>query len=130
MAYEKHTWENGELITAEKLNHMEDGIESSGGGGGNYLDDVMWVNITTQDGKTYSADKTWNELYEHLMTNGKPVGARSGWRVISINPTMSFTSISFTSTRYDNQRIFFETYTINNDDTCSYIHNIVPVENE
>lgn len=34
MAYEKHTWENGELITAEKLNHIEGGIESSGGGGG------------------------------------------------------------------------------------------------
>lgn len=32
MAYEKQTWETGELITADKLNHMEDGIADSGGG--------------------------------------------------------------------------------------------------
>lgn len=36
MAYEKQTWECGETITAEKLNHIEDGIAdaSNGGGGG------------------------------------------------------------------------------------------------
>lgn len=34
MSYEKQTWVNGEVITADKLNHMENGIESSGGGGG------------------------------------------------------------------------------------------------
>lgn len=27
MSYKTHTWESGETITAEKLNHMEDGIE-------------------------------------------------------------------------------------------------------
>lgn len=26
MAYTKQTWECGDIITAEKLNHMEDGI--------------------------------------------------------------------------------------------------------
>lgn len=31
MSYEKHTWETGELITADKLNHMEEGIEGGGG---------------------------------------------------------------------------------------------------
>ena len=30
MSYQKHTWETGELITADKLNHMEDGIEGGG----------------------------------------------------------------------------------------------------
>ena len=126
MSYEKQTWVNGEVITADKLNHMENGIGE--GGGGNYLDDVMWVNITTQDGRTWSADKTWNEVYEHLMTNGKPVGARSNWKIISMNPSMSSTSMSFTGTRYDNKRIFFDTYVINNDDTCSFISNVVSVE--
>lgn len=29
MAYEKQTWANGDLITAEKLNHMEDGIDEN-----------------------------------------------------------------------------------------------------
>lgn len=28
MAYSKHTWEDEEVITKEKLNNMEDGIES------------------------------------------------------------------------------------------------------
>lgn len=30
MSYEKQTWVTGETITAEKLNHMEDGIAGSG----------------------------------------------------------------------------------------------------
>lgn len=33
MAYEKQTWECGETITADKLNHMEDGIANASGGG-------------------------------------------------------------------------------------------------
>lgn len=32
MAYEKHTWADGEVITKEKLNNMEDGIEAAGSG--------------------------------------------------------------------------------------------------
>lgn len=31
MAYEKQTWQCGETITADKLNHMEDGISENGG---------------------------------------------------------------------------------------------------
>lgn len=38
MAYEKQTWETGDVITAEKLNHMESGIEDGGGGGGGESD--------------------------------------------------------------------------------------------
>lgn len=30
MAYEKQTWNDGDIITAEKLNHIEDGIDSAG----------------------------------------------------------------------------------------------------
>lgn len=31
MSYTKTTWETGDVITAEKLNKMEDGIESAAG---------------------------------------------------------------------------------------------------
>lgn len=31
MAYEKQTWVVGDTITAEKLNHMEDGIAAMNG---------------------------------------------------------------------------------------------------
>lgn len=30
MSYEKYTWVTGEVITADKLNHMEDGISAAG----------------------------------------------------------------------------------------------------
>ena len=33
MSYDKQTWTSGEVITATKLNHMEDGIADAGGGG-------------------------------------------------------------------------------------------------
>ena len=32
MAYEKQTWQCGDTITADKLNHMESGIEGAYGG--------------------------------------------------------------------------------------------------
>lgn len=44
MAYEKQTWKNGDIITEQKLNHIEDGIAavgSSGGGGG--VDYVLFI---------------------------------------------------------------------------------------
>lgn len=31
MSYTKQTWYTGDIITADKLNHMEDGIASGGG---------------------------------------------------------------------------------------------------
>ena len=31
MAYVKQNWKNGDIITADKLNHMEDGIAEGGG---------------------------------------------------------------------------------------------------
>ena len=52
MSYTKQTWETGDIITAEKLNHMEDGI-SEGGGGVLVVHDV--------DG---TLDKTWQEIYD------------------------------------------------------------------
>lgn len=41
MAYEKQTWTTGEVITQEKLNHMEDGIANAGGGGGDGLKNLV-----------------------------------------------------------------------------------------
>lgn len=56
MAYEKHTWETGEVITAEKLNHMEDGVG-----------EVFIVNAelagNSSDGYTVdSLDKTYDKI--------------------------------------------------------------------
>lgn len=54
MAYEKQTWVTGEVITKEKLNHMEDGIAN---GGSSYFR----VNVTSAN-FNYTLDKTWAEI--------------------------------------------------------------------
>lgn len=61
MAYEKQTWVTGEVITKEKLNHMEDGIANGGSG-------VFIANLNTE---TQSLDKTWNEI-NTAFTNKQP----------------------------------------------------------
>ena len=74
MAYEMHEWVCNEPITADKLNHMEQGIveaqndESSGG-------DVLVVQVdqeaTTAEKTVY--DKTWQEVYDALNSNRRVV---------------------------------------------------------
>ena len=60
MAYEKHTWETGEKITAEKLNNLEDGVSGNGG--------ILLV-TATYDGQNYQADKTFSEILEAIQNN-------------------------------------------------------------
>lgn len=55
MSYTKQTWETGDVITDDKLNHMEDGIATGGG--------VLVVNGTI-DGNTMTLDKTWQEIHD------------------------------------------------------------------
>ena len=70
MSYIKTTWETGDVITAEKLNKMEDGIESAGGD-----DSVFIVNIDAEDNSgtiTATADKTRQEIVA-AADAGKPI---------------------------------------------------------
>lgn len=67
MSYEKHTWETGETITAEKLNNIEDGIASASGGDSR----VFYVNIQGRPGSA-TFDKTFDEMLE-AYNNGKLV---------------------------------------------------------
>ena len=68
MAYEKQTWVNGETITQEKLNHMEDGIANAGGGGG-----VFVIHVSDIDYQNYTAvvDKTYAEAFA-AFNDGQP----------------------------------------------------------
>lgn len=63
MAYTKQTWNNGDIITADKMNHMEDGIASS---------DAMIVRSVDDDGTFIIYDKTWQEV-TNALKNGMPV---------------------------------------------------------
>ena len=60
MSYDKTTWQTGDVITANKLNHIEDGIANGGG--------VVVVHVT-EENDTFTLDKTWNELQE-LLSSG------------------------------------------------------------
>ena len=60
MAYTPTEWECGDVVTAEKLNNIEEGIQEaleSGGGGAEPL-------VVHEDGDTYTLDKTWQEIYD------------------------------------------------------------------
>jgi hypothetical protein len=58
MSYTKHTWADGELVTAAKMNNIENGIEeASSGGGGGVVHSVI-------NGNTSTLDKTWQEIFD------------------------------------------------------------------
>ena len=61
MSYEKQTWECGDIITAEKMNHIEDGIEEASQGGGNVPTPLI-VNASTEDNFEWVCDKTYGEI--------------------------------------------------------------------
>lgn len=60
MAYTKQTWSTGETITADKLNHIEDGIANSEGSS------VLFLNESNEG----VLDKTFREIYT-AMAAGK-----------------------------------------------------------
>lgn len=64
MSYTKQTWAKGDTITAEKLNHMETGIEDAGssGGGGTLLK----LNLVG-DSSPHHLDKTYAEIETALL---------------------------------------------------------------
>ena len=67
MSYTKQTWTTGDTITAEKLNHMEDGISEGGGSSGG--ENVVFVRATQNDSYTvWEFEKTLSEIMEMMQT--------------------------------------------------------------
>lgn len=60
MSYVKNVWQNGDVITAEKLNNLEDGVESSSGGNNAFLIGLTWYG----GGEYGSTDKTVQEILD------------------------------------------------------------------
>lgn len=59
MSYTKQTWNTGDIITAAKLNHMEDGIGNSM----QFPENVYFVNLTNIPGSSdFTCDKTFSEI--------------------------------------------------------------------
>lgn len=66
MAYTPKTWECGETITAEDLNHIEQGIAENSGGG------TLVIREDRHEGLNIIYDKTWTEV-KNALTNGERV---------------------------------------------------------
>lgn len=58
MAYEKTNWSSGDIITAEKLNHIEGGVESANSGS------CALIVTGTDSGSVEVLDKTWKEIHD------------------------------------------------------------------
>lgn len=87
MSYEKNTWNKGDVITATKLNHMEDGI--AGGG-------VLFINIDDDD-NSYVMDKTWQQIYDApfaVARFGSPV---SVWAVTTVEESQGTYGVALVS---------------------------------
>lgn len=72
MAYTKTNWTNGDLITASKLNKIEQGIADGSSGGG-----VLFINAV-EDGTTITLDKTWQEIYDAYISGVLQVVIQDG----------------------------------------------------
>lgn len=62
MSYTRHTWASGDVVSAARLNNIEDGIEGGGG----------LVVTATKNGDTWTLDKTAGEIYQ-AFTSGMAV---------------------------------------------------------
>lgn len=117
--YEKQTWVTGEVITKEKLNHMEDGIADSGGG--SFLVSV--------DAETGALNKTWKEIHD-AFASGKyvPVISVDGETTYSgmVVETSVLTPIGSSNTRY-NIVIYFPTKNTNLCDAYTNSENGYPI---
>ncbi len=60
MRYDKQNWQTGEVITANKLNHIEDGIAGAGGG--------VLITGTTMEGGKPTLTNTWQEVFDAPLT--------------------------------------------------------------
>ena len=63
MAYTKNTWTDGDIVTSEKLNHMEDGIANSENV---FIVGGIRIGETGYEG---TLDKTWQEIHDAMMQN-------------------------------------------------------------
>lgn len=63
MSYTPNEWQTGDVVTAEKLNHLENGVAGAVG--------MLLITITGNAGSGYVADKTFAEIEANWLI--KPV---------------------------------------------------------
>ena len=69
MSYTKNTWANGDVITAAKLNNMEDGIASAGGG----YDAVIVLGVDEEEQPTITVESgSFSDFYSKFEDGDHP----------------------------------------------------------
>ena len=63
MSYVPTNWQTGDVVTAEKLNKLENGV--AGGGSGNLI-----ATATKNDNNYYVLDKTWKNIEDAINAGG------------------------------------------------------------
>lgn len=77
MAYTKQVWNCGDTITADKMNHIEEGIENASQGGGGVeplIVKAVSLETKTVGGNTYkiiTTDTTFQQIAD-AIANGRP----------------------------------------------------------
>jgi len=87
MAYDKYTWQTGEVITAEKLNHIEDGIADMEGGDAGY-----------------ECTETVTELFNETVTTTESQGVNMATFAYSQNITADVLRVTFDGVEYTCER--------------------------
>ena len=76
MSYIKQTWVDGDIVTAEKMNHIEDGVEEG----------TLVVYLVEQVGEnTFSIDKTFNEIANFIKSGNYNIILASSRNVLDGN---------------------------------------------
>ena len=105
MSYVKNTWVDGDVITSELLNHIEDGIANCGSGTGNLVLSVNGVSSNGSGGVnplrstkaasgSPSVSPTLNVTYNEMMSV-----VRNGGRLVAIGET-SGSAVNFITQYY------------------------------
>ena len=88
MSYTKHTWENGETITAEKLNNLENGIV----GGDGFI-----IEFSFNEGKL---DKTASEI-RNAFYSGQRCILRNAYGASQDEEMLDISTVKVSSTGYE-----------------------------
>lgn len=92
MAYEQHEWVNGETITAEKLNNIEEGIAEAAqsGGGGDIPIAIMYFPNSTIGWQTVGMDFATALA---TVADGKPIAVLEYEQTYTSGAYVSFSNL-------------------------------------
>ena len=115
MAYTPTSWSSGDVVTSEKLNKIEDGIENA---------TMVVVNVSYAD-EAYRADATIDDI-EDAISDGKTVIAKYAgecYNLASVSVGDSTKSIVFATVSFARTTISIKQITLANsgeDDSITY----------